>query len=514
MVSGLRTLPPVKVLVFATSTFGLVAALIDWALFQKLFPSAGAKPERLELGGGRPQNAGGKGPPQTPAPQTDSSLIERARRHSIVFREICPPPAKSPLSFYGGVPIGPAGLAWPRVRNKPGDAPLSFIMQWDCAGLAVQDVTGLLPRDGVLYLFADLAWGEPFDFQFVHAPGPADGWQTLPVPPGLPPLYGEEGAHQVPYCSPLIAKESQDVPCVLPKWPFTPMAFFYPASPGDPDAAAPGTDREGWFWNDGEATAEALLLLQHPEGVPAATRLDKPKPRFGRPFAAFPHDYAAVRVVAAKVLDQLRRPPTWLLRGTGEPEREAKFQLWRDEAGQRYRFAAEHRPAARIAQSLSDEMWQWMEGLEPVLGLGWHSVVEECVNVTLGLGSEAVGALPADLVSVCADRHRLALAYLHDEYPDRRKPEAQAAWEARKAEGSLKEVRSVQAACPNHIFGPPSFVQGYAEEHLEERVLLLELSSRRPIGHEFGEGVLQFMIRPSDLRDGRFDRTMLIASAY
>jgi hypothetical protein len=64
------------------------------------------------------------------------------------------------------------------------------------------------------------------------------------------------------------------------------------------------------------------------------------------------------------------------------------------------------------------------------------------------------------------------------------------------------------------MFGPPSFVQGYVEEHLEQHVLLLELSTRGWIGHEFGEGVLQFMIRPSDLRELRFDKVMLIASAY
>jgi hypothetical protein len=57
-------------------------------------------------------------------------------------------------------------------------------------------------------------------------------------------------------------------------------------------------------------------------------------------------------------------------------------------------------------------------------------------------------------------------------------------------------------------------VQGYVEEYLEHWVLLLELSSRQPIGHEFGEGVFQFVIRPSDLREGRFDKTILIASAY
>ena len=117
-------------------------------------------------------------------------------------------------------------------------------------------------------------------------------------------------------------------------------------------------------------------------------------------------------------------------------------------------------------------------------------------------------------MAVCAQRHRLASAYLHDEHPDWNKPDTKAAWEARKAEGSLKEVRSLQASCPNHMFGPPSFVQGEAEQYLEHWVLLLELSSRRPIGHEFGEGVLQFLIQPSDLGEGRFDKVMLIASAY
>jgi hypothetical protein len=64
------------------------------------------------------------------------------------------------------------------------------------------------------------------------------------------------------------------------------------------------------------------------------------------------------------------------------------------------------------------------------------------------------------------------------------------------------------------MFGPPSYVQGHVEEYLEEWVLLLELSSREPIGISLGEGVLQFMIRPTDLRERRFDKVMLVASAY
>ena len=213
VVSGRNTLPPVKVLVFAGSAFGLVAALLDWGLLRDLFPGPknklGPKIQPASPGAveGRSKNAAASIAHLRQMPQNDP-IVERARPRPIVFREICPPSATTGLSFYGGVPVGPATLAWPRVVNKPGGAPLSFTMQWDVAELARQDVTGLLPRDGALYLFADLTWGDPFDFQFVHAPGPVRGWLPLPLPPGLPSIYGEDGAYQVPHCSPRIAKES------------------------------------------------------------------------------------------------------------------------------------------------------------------------------------------------------------------------------------------------------------------------------------------------------------------
>ena len=428
LVSGMATLPPVKLLVFATSTFGLVAALIDWAVLRDVFPRAKGKP------------------------------IERARLRPIVFREKCP--AGPGLSFYGGAPVGPSRLAWPRVRHKPGGAPLSFILQWDLGELAREDVTGLLPAHGVLYLFADLSWGEPFDFQFVHERGPVAGWGALPVPPGLPPVYGGDGAYAVPYCSPRVAKELQDVPRLLPKWCFAPVAFSYPAA-------------ESLFWEDGERTAEALLLLEGADGGRGAAG----PTRFGRPFAGFPHDYAAVRVVAAKVL--ARR-----LEEGGEG--------WKAEAARRYSLAVSHAPGDRVAPLESDELWRWMEGLEPVLGPGWGSVVEECVNVSVGLGSEGLAVIPEELLAQCARSHRLAMVSF----------------------SGGAEVRSVHAPCPNHMFGPPSYVQGDVEEYVSGWLLLLELSSRRVIGHEFGEGVLQFLIQPEDLRAGRFERVKLVASAY
>jgi hypothetical protein len=534
IVSGLDVLPALKLLLFTSSMFGFVAAMLDWALFR---PRAKGAPADVSSEGpvsqGRSHVATAAAPPLTrggskasvesidgsrtqagtkaldiPARNkgAEEALLERARLRPIVFREIVPPPASPGLSFYGGTPIAPANFTWPRMRNKPGNAPLSFVMQWDCAELAGQDATGLLPRDGVLYLFCDLTWGDPFDFQFIHAPALPDSMQTIPIPPDLPRVYGDEGAHIVPYCSPEIAKEHQDVPRLLPKWPFTPVAFSYPAPPG-----APG-DQGAWFWSETEAVSEALLLAQHPEGVPAAKRRDEQPWPFARPFDAFPQDYATVRVVAAKVLHDLRWPSSWLLRGVPEPEREAKFKAWRDQATQLYLSAVPHRPAERVEQAAADEIWRWMQDVAPVLTPGWRSLVAQCVNVSLGLGSEAASAIPADMVAACAEWHQLAHAYLHDEHPDRRQPDAIAKWEARKAEGSLKEVRSIHAPSPVHMFGPPSYVQGYVEEYLDEWMLLLELSSRGQVG--MGEGVLQFLIRPADLRERQFDRVELVASAY
>lgn len=485
-ISGLEKLPPLKVMIFAASNFGLIAALLDWALFRP----------RLK-------------PKATPAVDEGSKLadstIMSARRQPIVFREICPPPADA-LSFYGGQPVGPATMVWPRARKKAGNLPLTFVMQFDCAALALHDSTRLLPRDGALYLFLDLTWGDPFDYEVVYAPGPTTGWRPLPLPQDLPGIYGAEGAYLVPYCSPKMVEQRQELPRLLPRWPFTPVAFDYPTS------VAPAGDQSGWFWNDGRDTSEALLKVQHPEGVPAPKRRDDRAATFGRPFPAFPHDCATVRMITARVLKELDRPSAWLMRD--DPERESKFEVLRKEAAELYRSAAVHPPEGRVGQVESEGIWKWMETAEPVLRLGWGSLVEECVNVSLGLASEAVAFLPADLVTACCERHVLAQAYLHDEHPERQNPEALAGWEARKAAGTLKEVRSVHAPTPNRIFGPASYVQGYVEEYVEEWLLLLELSSTGPVGFNLGDGVLQFMIRPSDLRERRFDRVYLVASSY
>jgi len=108
MVSGLNTLPPIRVLVFAASMFGLIAALLDWALLRSPLLPKRTKPISVEARASGGQNAGATVSP--PAPHIDP-IVERARARPIVFREIYPPPAAAGLSFYGGVPVGPVNLA-------------------------------------------------------------------------------------------------------------------------------------------------------------------------------------------------------------------------------------------------------------------------------------------------------------------------------------------------------------------------------------------------------------------
>ena len=499
IVSGLRSLPQLRVLVFAACEFGSVAAIVEWAFrdlfsgkLQRAIAEAGRNAKRSEISAAPAREDSG----------WSDEIIQKARSRPIVFREICPPVGNG-LSFYGGTPIGPSNLIWPHSRNKPGNFPLTFVMQWDCRELARADATGLMPSDGVLYLFADLTWGDPFDFEFQHMHGPSDGWCTVSIPPHLPPILGGETAYHILYCSPEISKDGPDVPRLLPKWPFSPIAFVPPSQ--TPDG----------FWHEDAATREALLRAQYLGGdVPAPERSDNGIRTFGRPFPAFPHDYAAVRAVASKVLRELHRLPSWLMRDLPQAERDAKFDRWRKEATERYLLAAAHDPGARVAQSESDETWEWIKGMEEILKLSWRSLLELCADASMGLGSEAMSVLPEELTAASARNHILAYAYLHDERPDRSQPNAAETWEARKRAGLLKEVRSVHARSPNRMFGAPSFVQGYVEEYMAEWLLLLELSTHGAIGHYFGDGVLQFMIRPDDLQKRRFEKVELMASSY
>ena len=443
--------------------------------------------------------------------------IEAARRRPIVFRVSAPEgPDTGGLSFYGGQPIGPADFIWPRSQGADG-VPLTFIMQWDCAQLAPLDATGLMPDDGVLYCFIDLSWGNGSAQAqleaFLHHSGPTEGWAEIPVPDDAPPIFGDQGPRCVAGCTDKVDDAAAFVPRIMPRFPFAPAAFDYPLTALDP------AEGERLFWGDASA-APRLLAVQN-EGR-ADTRpvrdIDAPRPDFARPFAAFPHDFGAVRVLAAAMLDQTRRPdrPTskHLFSDLSDEERVARINGWHNEAKELFALGCQRPAGTAIEQQIADDVWRWAEERQGMLRFGFDNLVVRSVNLSLGVGSAAIGRIPAEWIDKAMAVHALASEYMADEAPDHSRPGGYDEWRARKEAGELPRVRNTHAPTPAHMFGPPSYVQGYVEELVDDHLLLLELTSGSGPEHHFGEGVLQYLISPEDLAARRFDRVTSVLSGY
>lgn len=445
--------------------------------------------------------------------------IDLARHRFIVFRQVFPPPLNPGLSFYGGVPIGPPGMAWPRSRTD--NSPLTFVMQWDATALAAEDATGLLPRDGAVYFFSNLGWGPGGDFCFIHIGGDGRDWAPLPAPADLPPIFRKAPSVQSTLAALYVPTEPLHAPLLLPRWPFVPVGIDYTKSMEGDDSNGEGRR----FWTEGHELSVALLRAQDRLAMPLALKV--PKPGFERPFPAFPHDWAAVRLVAASALKKLEHASAAKLQSfmpqADAPAREARAAGWRQEALALYDEAAAFPLCVAVPQDRADLIWDRIEQFQPVFWPSFGHVVDEAVNLSFGLGSDRIDAIPAEYVEACAARHRLATLTIRTEYEHEFKSnrglnlpqqEVSALYTQAKAAGKLQSVRDIWAPPPNRMLGPPRYVQGDVEEFVDEWVLLLEISSSHPIGWEMGDGVLQFLIRPEDLRARRFDRVEVITTGY
>lgn len=455
-----------------------------------------------------------------PPPPHDGPLppaIQAARQRPIVFRVFTPQaPGADGLSFYGGAPIGPAGFVWPRAQGDHGK-PLSFIMQWDCAQLAAQDVTGLLPQDGALYCFVDLDWGEAEEgahgHAFIHHAGPTDCWAAIAVPADARPLFGTNGAYQLSGCTAHIDDAADHVPRILPRFPFAPAAFDYPATAPDPD------EGERLFWGEKSAAAGLLAVQQAGCSDDGPVRdIDAPRPDFARPFAAFPQDFGAVRVLASAMLDETRKPDRpsakRLFPDLSEEQRAARITAWHEEAKELFALGCQRAVGTPVEQQIADDVWRWAEERQGLLRFGLDTLVVRSVNLSLGVGSAAIDRIPAEWIDRAMAVHALASEYMADEAPDHSRPGGYDEWRARKEAGELPRVRTIHAPTPAHMFGPPSYVQGYVEELVDDHLLLLELTNESGPAHHFGEGVLQYLITPEDLAARRFDRVTSVLSGY
>jgi Domain of unknown function (DUF1963) len=408
-----------------------------------------------------------------------------AQRRPIVFRQFLPQSeGKDGLSFFGGRPIAPAGFQWPRERGAEGGTPLQFVMQWDCAQLSEQDPTGLIPQDGVLYCFVNFDRDEDEEFlaghTFIYERGPAQSWGPIETPNDAGPALGKKSAQLMSGCTPQVDNADNFVPHVLPRFPFTPMALDYPVSDG--------TQRE--FWSD-EAAANALLEVQK-SGVAvreAGTDPGNALRDIERPFAAFPHDFGAVRVIASRMIEALTQPDAFLAEtlypSLSADERKAQFAQWVEEAKEIFLLGTQRPSGQKLDQAIADDIWQWFDERKGLLDTKLPALVTESVDLSLSVGSDALSNVPAQWIDKAMGLHALAAEYVeHD---------------------SAEPNTRICAGTPARLFGPATHSKGAADSSLDDHLLLLELPSGAGPHHHFDGKVLQYWITADDLAMGQFD---------
>jgi hypothetical protein len=427
--------------------------------------------------------------PSGPATPDGSGGVLAASKQAVVFRQYFPPPHDgSTLSFFGGAPIAPKDFRWPRSRNSAnGSKPFTFLMQIDCAAMPEPARLGLLPDRGVLYFFMDLAWSQPDAFRVLYADGPDDEWVVAPPPDDLGAAYGDQAVYVWKW-----TQSAQECPKLLPRWPFQPVMIEIPRGAYDPAEQEDGEDAP-LLWPGEKTTADALRYAQGEEVVSGHFSVGDFIDSDGamhRPFATYPHDWRAVQIVCALVLDRVgkphRLPGTASLRHLSETERDALVARIRGEAETWFNRAVAQPAHAAVPQSESDQFWSWLADKPWLMRYVIGEAMTMSIEASLVHSREAAARIPSDVARRVHGRHALA----------------------------VRSDKGLFATTPDRMLAPPVDVQGHQWERAKTHLLLLELSSNEGLGHHFGEGVYQFWITPADLKARRFDKVELTADAY
>lgn len=405
---------------------------------------------------------------------------EPGARTAVLFRQYFPPTHDGTLSFFGGAPIASPGFAWPRPE---GGAPFSFLMQVDCSEIPARARMGL-PDRGTLYFFMDLTWGQQDAFRVIHEDAGGELAEIAP-PDDLPAAFGDEAKYVWKW-----PRGAQELPRLLPKWPFKPVAIDIPADAwGEADEE---DEQSALLWPNGEPIGELLIKAQGEELRSDYLTINDfigPDGSLLRPFDQYPHDARAIQIASSLILTQLERsdaPRAAELEAMSDEDRATLLQSIRDEAQAWYDDASAEPPFSAVPQEFADQFWNWLAGFPWLARFMMTEALTMSIEDSLTAGPEAAASIPPDLASRIRSRHALA----------------------------VRTDTGLHANTPDRMLAPPVDVQGNQAERAGTHILLLELSSNPGLGHHFGEGVCQFWITPEDMAAGRFDKVELTADAY
>lgn len=418
--------------------------------------------------------------PVAPGPPPENTdIMAAALGHAVLLRRGFPSFAHAASrSFSGGVPQVPTAFEWPRAGV--GGAPLHFILQLDCAAVHVPDLTGLLPESGALCLFLDLVRpGTQAAVVWSEGRGERREWQELTPPPDLPFAYPERDG-----IWPWAIAPEHGTP-TLPRWPLDPLLLPLPTRAADAD-----TDTVAPTWPDDATLAEALTAAGIEPVVPTGfTPRDSAGPdgALMAPFGAFPHDWIAIQICAARMVRAAERAAQ-LPAGLPRPESDVTGKAARltriDREARAWFGHALGQPAfAAVDEDTREAFLGWLASHAALAATELARAASDAVETTLHGAPDAARALPDAVVARLASRHALLVA----------------------------GAPGPQVRMPARMFGPASAGAADEGDGPAPAVLLFELGSDAPAGFHFGEGVLRLWIDPADLAARRFDRVRMTA---
>jgi hypothetical protein len=209
-----------------------------------------------------------------------------------------------------------------------------------------------------------------------------------------------------------------------------------------------------------------------------------------RPFDAYPQDWGAIRIATGLLAECMRREipraRRWTFKDASDEEFAAMVDAVESERGDWAVRASAVAPFDEVPQSERDRFWAWMTGRAWLTRSIVRDAVTLSVEASLAGSAEACARIPADAIERIRQRHALAVEAEH----------------------------GLHINVPDRMLAAPVDVQGDIDERVRDYLLLLELSSNEGLGHQFGEGVYQFWIRPADLAARRFERVELSTTAY
>lgn len=423
------------------------------------------------------------GPSGPPSPEHRAAL-SAARDQAILLRRDVPPRPASD-NRWGGVPHAPRGFTWPFFVTPEGrERALHLLLQLDCSSIPVEGRLGLMPSRGMLYFFLDLDGVHHWKWSVRYEVGDLDEFVPAPVPDSLPRAYAARETWDWP-------RRDADWPTLLPSWSIEPTLVRGGAAPHLVTADSEGSE-ELDYW---PGTIDLPRRLEEIPGAIVPTlsfqnRYDSDG-ALERPFARFPHDWQAVRILMGHCARQAARGhlDRHVQRGELSPveaaDRLARLRQAIEDWSAR---AAAADPWTPLTDAESDAAWQLVLDHQAVTLFALGDAVNNSVDATLAGNPEATSVLPAEALELVRGHHALA---------------------NRDVDGRVHVHDNT-----GRMLCAPSFVQGDAGDRVGEWLLLLELAESRPIGHHFAEGVYQFWIRPADLAARRFDLVELTASAY